>query len=122
MRPAILGIPLQVLDANRRRVEAKIAAVKECESGRAGKQSHILPQRLLAGPARFALFHCCDFCFHAASICIQDLQRNPKNGWAHFGLSQALQAQNKNSEAASVDNQFREAWKNADVSLTASAF
>ena len=57
----------------------------------------------------------------AESVYREDLRRNPGNGWSLFGLSQALRAQRKSGEAAAADAQFREAWKHADVTLTASA-
>lgn len=52
----------------------------------------------------------------------QDLKRFPDNGWALFGLLQALRAQGKTAEALAVDERFRTAWKDADVVLTASRF
>jgi len=58
----------------------------------------------------------------AESVYRQDLNRNPNNGWALFGLAQALRQQGKTSEAAAVEGQFAAAWKQADVTLTASMF
>jgi tetratricopeptide (TPR) repeat protein len=52
----------------------------------------------------------------------EDLVRHPKNGWALFGLAQALRAQNKDIAAAAVDKDFAEAWKHADVKLTGSVY
>jgi tetratricopeptide (TPR) repeat protein len=52
----------------------------------------------------------------------EDLVRNPTNGWALFGLAQALTVQKKTAEAAKVEQQFKEAWKLADVTLTGSVF
>ncbi len=52
----------------------------------------------------------------------EDLKRFPENGWALFGLLQALRAQGKTAEAAQVDARFRAAWQGADVTLTASRF
>ena len=46
----------------------------------------------------------------------------PNNGWALFGLAQALDAQGKRSEAATVRAEFEQAWSKADVELTASWF
>ncbi len=51
-----------------------------------------------------------------------DLQRHPHNGWALYGLAQSLEAQGKTAEASAARRDFTEAWKHADVSLTASAF
>ena len=52
----------------------------------------------------------------------QDLKRFPENGWALFGLAQALHAQNKHAEAAAVDARFKKAWTGADVTLSGSRF
>ncbi|MGH8178897.1 MAG: tetratricopeptide repeat protein, partial [Steroidobacter sp.] len=51
-----------------------------------------------------------------------DLRSHPKNGWALFGLAQALRAQGKNDEAKLVEADFKTAWKDADIELTASRF
>ncbi len=58
----------------------------------------------------------------AETLYREDLKRFPENGWALFGLMQALRAQGKNAEATAVDARFRAAWKDADVTLTASRF
>jgi tetratricopeptide (TPR) repeat protein len=58
----------------------------------------------------------------AEQIYQEDLRRFPENGWALFGLAQALRAQGKIKEAAAVDRRFRQAWKDADVKLVASRF
>lgn len=50
----------------------------------------------------------------------EDLRRNPKNGWSLFGLAQALQAQGKDDAAKLVKADFKNAWKDADITLTAS--
>ena len=52
----------------------------------------------------------------------QDLQRNPANGWALYGLSTALTAQSKTVEATEVARQYESVWSHADIKLTASAF
>lgn len=53
---------------------------------------------------------------------LEDLERFPENGWALFGLAQALRAQEKNAEADEAESRFREAWSGADVELAASSF
>jgi tetratricopeptide (TPR) repeat protein len=58
----------------------------------------------------------------AEQVYREDLRRFPENGWSLFGLAQALRAQKKNAEAAAVDARFRQAWADADVTLTASRF
>jgi tetratricopeptide (TPR) repeat protein len=58
----------------------------------------------------------------AEAVYWEDLRRNPKNGWSLFGLSKALQAQNKQEQAKLVEADFKKAWADADVTLTASRF
>ncbi|HKE45276.1 MAG TPA: hypothetical protein VKB41_12150 [Steroidobacteraceae bacterium] len=58
----------------------------------------------------------------AEAVYREDLLRNPANGWALYGLSAALKAQNKTAESAKAAAEQREAWKHADIELTASAF
>jgi len=57
----------------------------------------------------------------AEAIYREDLKRNPENGWSLFGLLQCLRAAGR-PEAVDVEKRFREAWKYADVTLSASAF
>ncbi len=52
----------------------------------------------------------------------EDLRRNPGNGWSLYGLAQSLKAQGKTTEAAQIEERFRKAWAQADVTLTASRF
>lgn len=56
----------------------------------------------------------------AETVYWQNLDRYPNNGWALFGLAQALRAQQKTDEAGLIDARFRQAWRNADIKLTAS--
>jgi tetratricopeptide (TPR) repeat protein len=58
----------------------------------------------------------------AEAVYREDLRQYPKNGWSLYGLAQALTAQGKSDEAAEVEQQFAEAWAEADVELTASRF
>jgi len=57
----------------------------------------------------------------AEKVYREDLRRNPKNGWALFGLAQALRLEKKTAEAKKVEKRFKDAWKNADIDLTSSA-
>lgn len=52
----------------------------------------------------------------------EDLARFPRNGWALFGLAEALRAQDRDEEAKAVQRVFEEAWKRADVRLSSSRF
>jgi tetratricopeptide (TPR) repeat protein len=52
----------------------------------------------------------------------EDLERNPANGWALYGLAASLRAQGKTAEATRVTREFEAAWRHADVHLQASAF
>jgi tetratricopeptide (TPR) repeat protein len=58
----------------------------------------------------------------AETVYWEDLKRNRENGWALFGLLQALRAQNKEVEAALIQDRFNKAWARADVTLPASRF
>jgi tetratricopeptide (TPR) repeat protein len=58
----------------------------------------------------------------AEAVYREDLRRHPENGWALYGLAQALSAQHKDADAVAVRQRFDKAWKDADVTLTASAF
>ncbi len=51
-----------------------------------------------------------------------DLQRHPGNGWALFGLAQALKAEGRSDESRATEAQFRQAWSHATIAITASAF
>jgi len=58
----------------------------------------------------------------AEAVYREDLKRNPGNGWALYGLAQALKSQHKDAEGARVEAQFKSAWARADIVPTASAF
>jgi tetratricopeptide (TPR) repeat protein len=57
----------------------------------------------------------------AEQVFRDDLRRNPGNGWALFGLSQALTAQ-KSKAAAKARQDFQAAWTRADTQLKRAAF
>jgi tetratricopeptide (TPR) repeat protein len=54
----------------------------------------------------------------AETVYRQEIEKNPRNGRALFGLAEALRKQGKESSAALVDREFREAWANSDTKLT----
>ncbi|MGH9651417.1 MAG: hypothetical protein ACRD3I_13225, partial [Terriglobales bacterium] len=56
----------------------------------------------------------------AEAVYREDLRRNPENGWALYGLMQALDTQRKKAESAEVKKRFDKAWAHADIALTAS--
>jgi tetratricopeptide (TPR) repeat protein len=58
----------------------------------------------------------------AEAVYRRDLEQYPKNGWSLFGLSRALAAQRKTSEARWASQGFERAWQRADVKLAASRF
>jgi tetratricopeptide (TPR) repeat protein len=58
----------------------------------------------------------------AEQVYREDLVRNPGNGWALFGLTQAFRAQGKTDSAQQSEIRFRKAWASADVTLTGSRF
>ncbi|MDD5205165.1 MAG: hypothetical protein PHS17_07075 [Desulfobacterales bacterium] len=58
----------------------------------------------------------------AETVYWEDLRRSPENGWALFGLAQALRAQGKNEQAEVIEQRFRRAWPDPDVQLEATRF
>jgi tetratricopeptide (TPR) repeat protein len=52
----------------------------------------------------------------------EDLAHYPENGWSLTGLARALRMQGRNEAAKDVDTRVREAWRDADVPITASRF
>jgi len=58
----------------------------------------------------------------AEQVFRDDLNRNPNNGWSLWGLAQTLKAQKKLADAAKVEEQFKKAWRNSDLTLTAALF
>jgi len=52
----------------------------------------------------------------------EDLKRNPGNGWALYGLMQALKAEGRSTDARAAEAEFRKAWRYATISIGASAF
>jgi tetratricopeptide (TPR) repeat protein len=72
--------------------------------------SHILGAALLADrkPAE------------AEAVYRESLKVYRDDGWALFGLAQALAAQGKSDEAAAVRKQFTAAWSRADIKLASS--
>ena len=53
----------------------------------------------------------------AEAVYREDLKQHPNNGWAYFGLGQALAAQKRDPEAAAARKQFEDAWSKADIKL-----
>jgi tetratricopeptide (TPR) repeat protein len=74
--------------------------------------SHILGAALLAAkqPA------------DAEAVYRDSLKSYRQDGWALYGLSQALDAQGKHADAQQVRGQFANVWQLADTKLTASRF
>lgn len=58
----------------------------------------------------------------AEAVYRQSLKSYRIDGWALFGLAQALDAQGKKAEADQVRAQFNDAWRLADIKLTSSRF
>jgi tetratricopeptide (TPR) repeat protein len=56
----------------------------------------------------------------AEAVYRDDLARYPENGWALRGLAQALTAQGRSAEAASVAARLEKAWARADVKVDSS--
>ncbi|HEV2364391.1 MAG TPA: hypothetical protein VGS12_09380 [Caulobacteraceae bacterium] len=58
----------------------------------------------------------------AEAVYRASLKEYRRDGWALFGLAQALEAQGKAAQAAQAQAQFADAWRFADVQLASSRF
>jgi tetratricopeptide (TPR) repeat protein len=58
----------------------------------------------------------------AEAVFNEDLKRHPNNGWAYFGLSEALAAQKKDVQAAEARKHFGNAWSKSDFQLASMKF
>ncbi|MBX3244306.1 MAG: hypothetical protein KF685_07600 [Acidobacteria bacterium] len=58
----------------------------------------------------------------AEAVFRKEIDKNPRNGRALFGLAAALDMQNKKTSAELVRQEFEAAWKNADTKLSPDAF
>ncbi len=58
----------------------------------------------------------------AEEVFRKEIDKNPKNGRALFGLLEALAKLGKNTSAELVRKEFEAAWKNADTKLSADVF
>ena len=58
----------------------------------------------------------------AEKVFRKDLLNNNENGWALFGIYQALLAQHKNAAATAMLARYKKAFVLADVQLTAAVF
>jgi tetratricopeptide (TPR) repeat protein len=76
------------------------------------------PPRLALGAILLESGHAAE----AEAVYREDLQRNRNNGWALYGLSQALRAQKKISQSVLIEARFKKAWGNADIELSSSRF
>ena len=56
----------------------------------------------------------------AQKVFEENLSALPENGWALYGLHQALLKLNENNEAAEVQKRLKEAWKYSDIKLNSS--
>lgn len=119
---AVLTAKARIADAEQRSGDAIAllteAATKEDRLAYDEPSDWFFPVRHLLGAALLRAGRAQD----AEAVYSEDLNRHPENGWALFGLSQSLAAQQKAAEAQAVQTRFAKAWKDADVTLTASAF
>lgn len=114
---AELAAKAEIANASGKRDEAiatfKAAAAKEDQLSYDEPSDWFVPVRHQLADALFAANRAAE----AERVWREDLVKHPKNGWALFGLSQALRAQKKDAEAANVEREFKDAWKHADVVL-----
>jgi tetratricopeptide (TPR) repeat protein len=58
----------------------------------------------------------------AEVVYLEDLKKNPENGWSLTGLQQAQLRLGKKSEVVATAKRFTKAWKNADVAISSSRY
>lgn len=58
----------------------------------------------------------------AERVFLEDLKKNPENGWALQGLLQATQKLGKTKEVAGITSRFQKAWRNSDLKISSSRF
>jgi tetratricopeptide (TPR) repeat protein len=76
------------------------------------------PPRLALGAILLESGHALE----AEAVYWEDLKRNRNNGWALYGLLQALRVQEKITQSEVVDARFKKAWMRADIKLSSSRF
>ncbi len=76
------------------------------------------PPRLVLGAILLESGHAVE----AEAVYWEDLRRNRNNGWALYGLLQALRAQEKISQSVLIEARFKKAWGSADIELSSSRF
>ena len=121
----ILGLAARLLEGDvarkRGRTDAALAAFEDAVQ-REDNLSYdepsdwFYPARHHLGAALLAAGRPAD----AEAVFRADLERNPANGWALFGLQQALAAQKK--DAGAVKAELDKAWSRADVQLSGAVF
>jgi tetratricopeptide (TPR) repeat protein len=94
------------------------AAAKEDRLAYSEPANWFFPNRHVLGAVLIKAGRAAD----AEAVYRDDLKRHPNNGWALYGLVQALQAQGRADDATAAHQEFDTAWKNADVKLVSSAF
>lgn len=78
--------------------------------------SWIQPTRHVLGAALLKLGRFRD----AEGVYREDIRKNRPSGWSLYGLTKALEGQNRLKEAERTRQQFRESWKNADIQIDSS--
>lgn len=58
----------------------------------------------------------------AQKVYAADLAKLPGNGWALYGMAQALEGMARSPEARTYESQFREVWADADTTILSSCF
>ncbi len=121
----LLGVARHVLAAELAAARGDFAtAIAELEAGVAAEDAlnyddppdwhH--PVRQVLGAVLLAAGRPAD----AERVYREDLERQPHNGWSLHGLAASLEARGETTAAAAAAARFAEAWRHADVELTAS--
>jgi tetratricopeptide (TPR) repeat protein len=126
--------PAQLLDIGAHVLEARIAG----ESGDWAASIPLLQQAVALQdalpytepppwyfPVREALGYAllrADRAVEAEAVYRRQLQYTPRNGWSIYGLAESQRAQGLGEDAARSDEELREVWARADITLASSSF
>jgi tetratricopeptide (TPR) repeat protein len=121
---AIVAIADEVLSGEIRTAQRRTAEAMKHFAGAAALEDGLtymeppdwpIPVRQLQGAALLALGRAKE----AETAFRGDLKKFPNNGWSLSGLQASLERQGRAADAAAVKSQFEDAWKSADVKLSA---
>jgi tetratricopeptide (TPR) repeat protein len=124
---AIARVPLNLLKGEvlirQKRVQEGLAALRVAVDAENGLRYNEppdwkIPARHFLGAALLEIA----MVEEAEKVYIEDLKKNPSNGWALYGLQQCQARSGKSADANATLQKLNQSWKNSDTKLMASRF